>query len=181
MRKILPMLTLAFASFFIYSCDNNDDDVVQQEQIVLTVRDVTGTFNSNNDFQLEQGLTLQPSDAVLVYRNINSNTSGGKVWQLIPKTYYLDDVQNLPVGRELDYNFDFTTEDVQIRTEANFNQSSQITNAEVSQFLTNQTFRIVLLPGEAAKNASTVDKNDYNAVIKYYNIDDSKVPVTKVN
>jgi hypothetical protein len=180
MRKFLPIITLAFASLFIYSCDN-DDDVVQTEQIVLTVRDVTGTFNTNNGFQIEQGLTLQPADAVLVYRNINSNTTNSPVWQLIPKTYYLDDVQNLPVGRELDYNFDFTTQDVQIRTEANFNQSSQITGGETSQFLTNQTFRIVLLPAVSGKNANAVDTNDYNAVIKYYNIDDSNVVNTKVN
>ena len=180
MRKFLPIVTLTFASLFIYSCDNNDE-VVQTEQIVLTVRDVTGNFTSGNSFQIEQGLALQPKDAVLVYRNINSNTSAGAVWQLIPKTYYLNDVQNLPVGRELDYNFDFTTDDVQIRTEANFNQSTQITSAEVGQYLTNQTFRIVLLPAEAGKNANTVDKNDYNAVIKYYNIDDSNVINTKVN
>lgn len=179
MRKFLPMVMLAFVSLFIYSCDNSDDVT---NEIVLQMKDVTGTFNSNNNFKISQGLALAPTDAVLVYRNINSNTNATAVWQLIPKTFYLDDNLAFPANRELDYNFDFTTQDVQIRTEANFNQSTQMTNAEVSQYLINQTFRIVLLPADlAGKNASPVDYNDYNAVIKYYHLNDSNVINTKVN
>ncbi|MCU7614108.1 hypothetical protein N0B16_06630 [Chryseobacterium sp. GMJ5] len=181
MKRIIPFFMLAFASMFIYSCDNSDDVVeVPANDIVLQMRDVTGTFTANNGFKISQGLAIANTDAILVYRNTNSNTSNGAVWQLIPKTYYLDDVNNLPVGRELDYNFDFTSQDVQIRTEANFNQSSQITTGEIAQYLTNQTFRIIILPADPNKN-STLNYNDYNAVIKYYNIDESKVIKTTVN
>lgn len=181
MRKFLPILMLAFVSLFIYSCDNNDDEVVVDNTVYTQVRDVTGTFNSGNNFRISQGLDIPTTTVVLVYRNTGTGSGANAVWQLIPKTYYLDDNINFPADRELDYNFDFTTQDVEIRTEANFNQGTQITASEAAQYLTNQTFRIVLIPGVAAKSANAVDHNDYNAVIKYYNLDDSKVVSTKVN
>jgi len=181
MRKILSILTLAFASFFIYSCDNNDDEVVVDNTVYTQIRDVTGTFTSANGFKLSQGLNIPTTTVVLVYRNVGSGSGANAVWQLIPKTYYLDDNVLFPANRELDYNFDFTTQDVEIRTEANFNQSTQMTGAEASQYLTNQTFRIVLIPGNSGKGLDTVDQNNYNAVIKFYNLNDSNVSNTKVN
>jgi len=180
MRKFFPILMLAFVSLFIFSCDNSDD-VVVDNTVYAQVRDVTGSFNSANNYRLTQGLDIPTTTVVLVYRNVGSGSGSNAIWQLIPKTFYLDDNVSFPANRELDYNFDFTTQDVEIRTEANFNQSSQMTNAEMAQYLNNQTFRIVLIPGSSAKGTSTVDRNDYNAVIKYYNLNDSNVPLTKVN
>ncbi|WP_050377166.1 hypothetical protein [Chryseobacterium sp. Hurlbut01] len=114
MRKILPILTLAFASFFIYSCDNNDDEVVTVDNTVYAqVRDVAGTFTSGNNFRISQGLSIPVTDVVLVYRNVGTGSGANAVWQLIPKTYYLDDNLAFPANRELDYNFDFTTQDVE--------------------------------------------------------------------
>ena len=181
MRKFLPILMFAFVSFFIYSCDNNDDEVVVDNTVYAQVRDVTGTFTSTNNFKISQGLNIPTTDVVLVYRNVGTGSGANAVWQLIPKTYYLDDNVAFPANRELDYNFDFTTQDVEIRTEANFNQATQITGSEVSQYLTNQTFRIVLIPGTSGKNTNSVNTSDYNAVIKYYNLNDSNVSNTRVN
>ena len=176
------MIALAFASFFIYSCDNNDDEVVTVDNTVYAqVRDVTGSFTSGNNFRISQGLSIPTTDVVLVYRNVGTGSGANAVWQLIPKTYYLNDNIAFPAGRELDYNFDFTTQDVEIRTEANFNQSTQITGTEVSQYLNNQTFRIVLIPGVSGKNVNSVDTSDYNAVVKFYNLNDSNVINTKIN
>jgi len=173
---------LAFVSLFIYSCDDNDDVVqVEDQDTIAQIRDVTGTFNASNSFTITQGIDIFNTDVVLVYRNVGGSSA---VWQLIPKTYYLDDNVNFPANRELDYNFDFTTQDVEIRTEANFNQATQMTASETSQFLVNQTFRIVLIPANASKNANAsqpVNFEDYNAVIKYYNLDESKIIKTKVN
>jgi len=171
---------LAFVSLFIYSCDN-DDEIVVDNTVYAQVRDVTGTFNSGNTFKISQGLDIPTTTTVLVYRNVGSGSGANAVWQLIPKTYFLDDNIAFPANRELDYNFDFTTQDVEIRTEANFNQATQITGAETTQYLVNQTFRIVLIPGMSAKNSSSVDHNNYNAVVKYYNLNDSNVINTKVN
>lgn len=182
MRKILPILTLAFASFFIYSCDNNDDEVVAVDNSVYAqVRDVTGTFTSANNFKISQGLNIPSTDVVLVYRNVGTGSGANAVWQIIPKTYFLNDNVAYPANRELDYNFDFTTQDVEIRTEANFNQATQMTASEATQYLTNQTFRIVLIPGVSGKNINAVNTSDYNAVIKYYNLNDSNVVSAKVN
>lgn len=165
MKKFLPVLLLAFVGLFIFSCkdDNTDYDTYSQS------RDATGTFTSAGNWTLSLDINIQSTDVVLVYRRV-ANT-----WQSIPKTYYLDDVSGYPTGRELDYNFDFNTQEVNIRTAANFNQLTQMSPSEASQYLSNQTFRIVLVPASAAKNVNTVDKSDYNAVIKYYNIDETKI------
>lgn len=169
------MLTLAFASFFIYSCDNNDDVVqVEDQDTIAQMRDITGNFNTGNGFTITQGINILNTDVVLVYRNINSNTNAAGVWQLLPKTYFLSG------GREFDYNFLFDAQNLEIFTDANFDETT-MSPAENASYLTNQTFRIVLVPANASKGTVTVDHNDYNAVVKYYNLDDSKVPSTKIN
>ena len=84
------------------------------------------------------------------------------------KLFYLSD------NRELDYNFIFDTKRVQVRTEANFDQST-ITSTERATYLNNQTFRIVLVPASRAnRTASQVNYEDYNAVVKYFNLKEPK-------
>ncbi|WP_312396614.1 hypothetical protein [Chryseobacterium sp.] len=173
MKKFLPFLFLAFVSLFIFSCDN-DDNVVGDGDTYSKVRDATGTFTSADSYTLSMDLNISNTDVVLVYRRVNN------LWQSIPKTYYLDNVTAPNTGRELDYSFDFNTQEVNIRTSANFNQAS-MSSAEANQYLNNQTFRIVLVPASAAKGTNTVDTSDYNAVIKYYGLNDSNVSVTKAN
>lgn len=179
MKKIFPFILLAGIGFLAYSCDNSDD-VVVQNTVDSRMKDITGTFTgaNNANWTISQGLSIKNTDVVLVYRNINSNTNASAIWQLIPKTFYLSN------GRELDYNYIFNSQNVDISTEANFDQSTLV-GAEASQYLINQTFRIVLVPadpaGKSASNAAAVDYSDYNAVIKYYKLDDSNVPSTKVN
>lgn len=175
MKKFLPILLLAFVSLFIFSCDDDDNGPYQDYDTYSQMRDATGTFSSGNTFTLSMDINIENTDVVLVYRRV------GNHWQSIPKTYYLDDVQNLPIGRELDYNFNFNTQEVNIYTTANFNQSTQMTPTETNEYLTNQTFRVVLVPASAAKGTSSVDTSDYNAVVKYYNLDESKVKTYKVN
>ncbi|MFC7346831.1 hypothetical protein ACFQO9_08910 [Chryseobacterium zhengzhouense] len=183
MRKFFPILMLAFVSFFTYSCDNNDDVIVDNTQPYEypQMKDFTGSLNSSNNFTLSVPINIPATDVVLVYRNVGSGSGTNAVWQLIPKTYYLDDNISFPADRELDYNFDFTTLDVEITSRANFNQATQMTAAETNMYLNNQIFRVVLIPTVAGKNANAVDHSDYNAVIKYYNLNDQNVPSTKVN
>ncbi len=170
MKKILPILLLAFVSLFIFSCDNNNTDNDTYSQ----VRDVTGSFNSGNSYAFTQGINIQGTDVVLVYRNL------GSAWQLIPKMEYLPDATGMPTGREFQYNFVFDSQNVQIRIDdENFNLSTGLNSPEVNQYLNNQRFRIVLVPASAAKN-SEVNYEDYNSVIKYYHINDSNVINTTV-
>lgn len=165
MKKFLPILLLAFVGLFIFSCKDDDTDYDTYSQ----ARDATGTFTSADNFTLSMDINIQSTDVVLVYRR------SGNMWVSIPKTYYLNNVSGYPTGRELDYNFDFNTQEVNIRTAANFNQVTEMSPSEATQYLSNQTFRIVLVPASAGKNVNTVDKTDYNAVIKYYNIDESRI------
>ncbi|WP_415325398.1 hypothetical protein [Chryseobacterium sp. MMS23-Vi53] len=156
-------------SLFIFSCkdDNTDYDTYSQS------KDATGTFTSSDNWTLSMDISIQTTDVVLVYRRV------GNVWESIPKTYYLDNVVAPNTGRELDYNFDFNTNEVNIRAAGNFNLNS-MSSAEANQYLNSQTFRIVLVPASAGKNAS-VNYEDYNSVIKYYNIDESKIKTVKIN
>jgi len=170
MKKLFSILAISLLTVTVISCDNRDDTTVVDNTAHAQVKDVTGTFTSGGGYKLTQPLSISNTTVVLVYRNVG--TGSGAIWQQIPKTFYLDDNLAFPADRQLDYNFDFTTTDVQIRTEANFNQSTQMTNDEKAQFLVNQTFRIVLVPGVAGKTSTPVDYSDYNAVIKYFNIND---------
>lgn len=117
-------------------------------------------------------IDILTTDVVLVYRK------AGNAWQQIPKTVYVDASTSIS-PRKFDYNFVFDNKTVQIRIDdANFNLGT-MSQAEVNNYLANQTFRIVLVPADPAKKtakvSNSVDFGDYNAVVKYYNIDESKV------
>ncbi|WP_294284352.1 hypothetical protein [uncultured Chryseobacterium sp.] len=170
MKKILPILVLAFVSLFIFSCDNNNDNVGDGDTYPK-MRDVSGSFTNANSFSFTVPINIQSTDVVLVYRR---DPAASNAWQLIPKTYYLSG------GREIDYNALFSSQNLEIYTEANFDQTT-LSSSEASQYLNNQTFRVVLVPASPAKGTTTVDTSDYNAVIKYYNLDESKVVTVKAN
>ncbi|WP_027376034.1 hypothetical protein [Kaistella palustris] len=167
MKKYFTVMLLAIFGLIAFSCnDRNDDVVVNDQDTYPKMTDVTGTFNSGNGYSITQGITIGSGDVVLVYRNINSNTSASAVWQLLPKTEYLDG------GRELDYNFLFDTSTIEVYTEANFDQAT-MTSAEANKYLNSQRFRLVLVPASQGKNAN-VNYSDYESVIKYYNLPDRK-------
>ncbi len=172
MKKYFTLMILAvLGGLFVMSCDRTDTVVTEDNDTYPVMKDVTGTFTNGNTYTLSQSLNIANSDVVLVYRNYNSNTSNSAVWQLIPKTYYLNG------GNELDYNFLFDASEVKIYTEANFDQTT-MTTAEKNTYLNNQTFRIVLVPASRASRTSAaapkVNYEDYNAVVKYYNLKEPK-------
>lgn len=170
MKKFFPILMLAFVGLFIFSCDNNDDNYDSVDYDTYSqMRDATGSFTSADNYTLSMDITIQNTDVVLVYRK------EGNYWVSVPKTYFLDNVSAPTTGRELDYNFNFNTNEVNIMTSANFDQSTQMSATERNQYLNNQTFRVVLVPASATKTANAVDLQDYNAVVKYYNLNDSNV------
>lgn len=182
MKKILLFLFLGAVGFTAYSCDNNDDTPVQtvDYDTIAQMKDITGTFSNSGNYTISQGLGIPSTYVVLVYRLV-----GGNAWQQIPKSVYLPDVSSKPTNRVFDYNFLFNSQNVEIRIDdENFNLASDLTSGEITSYLNNQTFRIVLVPanttgvGGSNKKAS-VDTSDYNAVVKYYNLDESKVQVLK--
>jgi hypothetical protein len=101
----------------------------------------------------------------LIYRLSGTIDSSTPIWQLIPRTLYLNQ-------GELDYDYDFSREDFKIYAGGTFDL------ALAPQYIQNQTFRIVIIPGYfSGRSAKKVDKNDYNAVIKAYNINDTNVKI----
>ncbi len=154
------MLGFLFVSCTTESRDNIDNDTYSK------VYDVTANFqNTNGKYVISRSLSIASTDVVLVYRRsgVDGNNS---VWQQIPRTLFLNE-------GELDYDFDFTKNDIGIYVGGNFNIGAQPSTFQNS-YINNQTFRVVLVPASAGARMN-VDHSDYDAVIKHYNIDDSKV------
>lgn len=164
MKKYFSILLLAIFGFMAFSCDDdrNDNVIVDDYDTYPVMADITGSFNANNSYTIQEGITLGSNDVVLVYRQSGTD-NGAPIWQQIPKTLYLNE-------GELDYNFDFTRSDVQIYAEGTINFPAQ-SAAFSSAYLNNQRFRIVLVPASQATSA-TVNYSDYDSVIRFYNIPD---------
>ena len=166
MKKLFPIFIFALMSFFVVSCENDDDVIVQEQDTVdASMKDVTVNFTASNSYSYVEPINILSTDVVLVYRRDNSGSQ--PAWQLIPKTYYLSG------GRELDYNFLFDSKAIEVFAEWNFDPAT-MSSSEVAQFHTGQTFRLVIIPADPAKNANKPDYNDYNAVVKYYNLKEPK-------
>lgn len=184
MKKILPFILLAGIGFLSYSCDNKDDVIVQGQDsdTISQAFDVIPNFSkiNNNLFQFTGALksTLQQSDVVLVYLQVDSTTNDNSpIWRLLPYTFY-----TLNTNTAVDYTFDFSKYDVRF----NVNSTLDLSTSANSIFYTNKKFRVVIVPantsGAAAGNKSIkVDYSDYNSVIKYYNIDESKIKNINAN
>ena len=170
MKKI-TLLLVFIGMITLQSCTvNEDNDTIDNDTIaeVFELRNVNFSYNSSTGGYFIYR-TLNPqiyaSDVVLIYRMSDLIDSNTPVWQLIPRTLYLQQ-------GELDYDFDFSKEDFTIYAGGTYDLSL------TPGYLTNQTFRIVLVPGYFSNRmANSVDHSDYNAVIKAYNINDKNVKV----
>lgn len=160
MKKIT--LLLAFIGMItLQSCTVNEVKNVPDNDTISEVFEVTRSFNPSNGFStfVDLGTPIYTSDMILVY-HLYDVVGSQDVWRLMPQTYYLNG------GDELDFNYDFTTTDVNIFLDANF----PLVNLS-STWTQNQTFRIVIIPGYFSnKSANQVDFSDYNAVIQAYGI-----------
>ncbi|MBD3903647.1 hypothetical protein NAL32_01105 [Chryseobacterium sp. Ch-15] len=173
MKKIIPFLMLAFVSIFTVSCDN-DDDIVQVPVVdydtYSTAYDIAPNFARVNsslyEYVDEFTKPLVESDVVLVYMQTGSTNNGSPVWKLLPYTFFTNNINN----DEVDYGFDFSKFDFSITVNSTLNLDSN------STYYTNKRFRVVIVPAKTGKNGA-VDYNDYSSVIKFYNIDESKIKV----
>lgn len=170
MKKFFLLSALSiFTMTTIISCSDSVSDPInnQDKDTYSVVYDATGSFSAANNYTLIKDLPtkLYSTDVVLVYRK-KAVDNGAIVWEQIPKTKYL-------TQGELDYDFDFTTSDIQIFTTANFDQAT-MNAADKTTYLNNQTFRMVIVPAAAGKSAN-VNYADYNSVINYYGINTSNV------
>ena len=164
MKKFIPFFLIAFFSLFIISCNNDDNNYIDNDTIAevyefrnenFTLKDgfytITKTFNN----------PLFNGDMVLIFKQ-DGIINGNQIWVPLPKSYYTSDGY-------LEYTFDFTNNDIQIYADADFS----LTN---TPYIKGQTFRILIVPAILGRSAnSTVDLTDYNSVIKYYNINDKNI------
>jgi hypothetical protein len=181
MKKILLFLFLGAVGFTAYSCDN-DDDVVQtvDYDTISQSFDITPTFTKVDDnlyrWSDDFNSPLVQSDMVLIYMQIGTD-GDSPIWKLLPYTYFVGNPNNDAV----DYIYEFSKYGATI----NINSTSAFSLTANPSYYQNKKFRVLIIPangsgtggGKAAKSA--VDYNDYSSVIKYYNIDESKIQ-TKV-
>ncbi|MBW8358391.1 MAG: hypothetical protein K0M63_01160 [Weeksellaceae bacterium] len=166
MKNYFSLLLIALFGFVAVSCTDRIDDPVQDYDtysVTYDLKNVNFVYNATDGYHISRTFNtpIFSSDVVLVYRQNGTANNGTPVWQSIPRTLFL-------TQGELDYDFDFTVNDIMIYAGGNYDISTTPT------YLNNQTFRVVVVPASAGKNAN-VDYSDYNAVIKFFNIDDSKV------
>lgn len=141
--------------------DNVDYDTISE---VFEYSNVD--FHSGNSYSvfLDYPHTIYASDMVLVYR-LASYGSSGDVWKPMPEMYYFND-GTLDFG----YDNDFTQYDAQVSLFGYDLPSLSNT------YKLDQVFRVVVIPAYFGnKSANGVDLKDYNAVIKYYDIDEKKI------
>ncbi|RZJ64579.1 MAG: hypothetical protein EOO45_18680 [Flavobacterium sp.] len=166
MKKIFLLLTVGILS--LTSC-NNDDDFVNTTPVgdgdtvgeTFDLNNVNLTFDPNTGRYAYLTIFDRPivsSDVVLVYRRYMDD--GFNVWQSIPRTIYFDN------GDELDYDFNFSVNDVLIYATGNFDVGF------APGFTQNQQFRIVIVPSDFV---SGVDVNNYNEVARKMNTKESEV------
>jgi len=171
MRKILLFLAVIGITA-LSSCSGPQGppgrDGYSAESEVFELRHVNFSYSASSGYTIYQTLNpnIYSSDTVLIYRMSDLINSTTPVWQLIPRTLFL------PQG-ELDYDFDFSKQDFTIYAGGTYDPG--LTPA----YIQDQTFRIVVIPGYFSNKGGKpiVDKNDYNAVIKAYNINDSNIKV----
>jgi hypothetical protein len=115
-------------------------------------------FNVGNNYEVREayGFEIMPFDVVLVY--ILWETEGGKdVWRLLPQSVFFDE-------GALQYNFDFTDQNVRIFLDGEIDLASLD-----ASWLEDQVFRIVVAP---ADNVGRLDYSDYGAVTKMLGLGD---------
>lgn len=163
MKKIIFILMLATGIVFLNGCTGPEGPRGPQGNsginILSEVREITGSFSSNNDYSINVSLNpaIYSSDVVLVYE-LSGSYNGNDIWTPLPVVYYYG-------SGDLRYFFDFSRNDIQIYLDTNLNPASLPDHYRI-----NKTFRIVIVPGYFATLG--VDMNDLDAVMQKLKLSD---------
>lgn len=167
-KKIILLLVIAIGTSFM-SCAGPEGPRGETgpDSSVYEYRNVS--FNPSNQYTFSRGISLKLEDNILIYRLSGVINSSTPVWQLVPRTIYFDN------GDEFDYDYDFTRVDFAIYVGGNYDYTTE------TSLLNDQIFRIVVIPGQFANKGiqNPINLEDYNAVIKAYKIDESKIKTIK--
>jgi hypothetical protein len=174
MKKLITLLALV-GIVSLQSCTVseiapiNDNDTIPQAfelKNVFLGRVTENEYNISSTFGFEIGGDLFNDETILVYRLSGLVNSTTPIWQLIPRTIYHND------GNELDYDFDFSKVDFVISARGTYNLLSK------PSFINNQTFRVVIIPSNLS---AKVNSEDYFAVMNALNLNESQVQKKTVN
>lgn len=173
MKKISTLLAIV-GMIVISSCEGPQgppgfDGLDGQDGLIAEVfelKNVDFDYNATDGYTIFQTLTPQifASDVILIYRMTGTIDSSTPIWQLIPRTIFLN--ENIDDTREVDYDFDFSKEDFTIYVRGTYDLSL------TPQYIDNQTFRIVIVPGDFS---ASINKNNYAEVMAALNIKESQI------
>jgi hypothetical protein len=168
MRKISTFLAV-IVMIVISSCEGPQgppgfDGLDGQDGLIAEVfelKNVNFSYNAIEGYTIFRALTpkIFASDVVLIYRMSGTIDASTPIWQLIPRTLFLSQ-------GELDYDFDFSKEDFTIYAGGTYDLSL------TPQYINNQTFRIVIVPGSFS---ASINKNSYADVMAALNVKESQI------
>lgn len=164
MKKFTFILVL-IGMITLQSCEGPQGppgrDGVTVEAEVFELRNVNFGFSSQFGYSIYRELTppILSSDVMLIYRMDGTINSSTPIWQQIPRTLYLNQ-------GELDYDFDFSRVDFTIYADGTYDLET------TPQFLDNQTFRIVIIPGYFS---GRMDNSNYEQVMAMYGLTEADV------
>ncbi|HEY0045688.1 MAG TPA: hypothetical protein VGB44_03155 [Flavobacterium sp.] len=167
MKKFIVLMMIATTAFFT-GCEGPEGPQGPQgitvEAEVFELLSVDFEADNNGEYSIYEILDPQilASDVLLIYRMTGTIDSNTPIWQPLPRTLFLDE-------GELDYDYDFSQEDFTIYAGGTYDLST------TPEYINNQTFRIVVIPGRFSRTTSQVDLSDYNAVARAYNIEEKDV------
>lgn len=167
MKKIFLLLAVV-AGIGFASCEGPEGPPgptgYSAESEVFEIRNVNFINDGIGNYGIIYDLNpaILDSDMILIYRLSGVTNSGLDIWESIPKTIYFDN------GEELDYNFDFTTNDISIYL--GYTDSSVL----IPDLTQNQIFRVVIVPGYLTNKVENTDYNSVKEVLKISEEDFSK-------
>lgn len=166
----MKTFVLLLASLFIVSsCEGPMGPPGQDgDALIGTIFEMEGDFNASNKYELyfdfPQNFEIYNTDVVLVYilwDVVNLNGKNTDVWRLMPQTIVLKDISpNYTETDVLQYNFDYTVNDVRIflETTMNFND---LLPAETQD----QVFRIAVLPADFIAGKKSAEISDLSLLM----------------
>lgn len=154
-------IIILFASVLILSCEGPVGPPGEDgTSLIGTVFEMEGDFKASNNYELffdfPQNFEIYNTDVALVYilwevATVNGNQTD--VWRLLPQTVILDD-------GILQYNFDYTVNDVRIFLEGTTNFNNLLP-AETD----NQIFRIAVLPADFVASKKSAEISDLSILM----------------
>ena len=173
MKKFYFILAIVIGMITLQSCVK--EEIIQNNNVEVQVIELTNAnFTLQNEFTRKFNFNppILNNDMILVYRLDGITNNNQDIWKQLPQVYFEPINGQL---EEIEYNFDFTINDVYL-----YMYSTLPVQNLPFEWTQNQIFRVVILPGYRARSASQVDFNDFNAVVKAYNLDLSKIKKVKM-